>query len=211
MFPSPLYAILDPDALAPVEYRAAAAAVLAGGGRLLQLRMKHRSCAEIMDAAGWLRTLTARVGAWLVINDRVDVALAVAADGVHLGAEDLPVAAARRLTAGRLIIGRSTHSLAEARAAVAAGADYVAFGPLFATTTKLVAAAPQGLDRLRELRGCVDVPIVAIGGITEATATAVRVAGADAAAMIGEIAGAADIAAKVRRLLRALRAADART
>jgi thiamine-phosphate diphosphorylase len=211
MFPSPLYAIIDPDALAGVGYRAAAAAILAGGGRLVQLRMKHRSCGEMMDAAAWLRALTTRAGAWLVINDRVDVALAVGADGVHLGAEDLPVAAARRVAAGRFIIGRSTHSLEEARAAVAAGADYVAFGPLFPTTTKVVAAAPQGLDRLRELRGCVGVPIVAIGGITEATAPAVRAAGADAAAMIGEIAGAADIAAKVQRLLRALRTAEGGT
>jgi thiamine-phosphate pyrophosphorylase len=207
MLPSPLYAIVDPDALAAGGYQAASAAILAGGGRLIQLRMKHRPCGEIMAAAVWLRTLTARTGAWLVINDRVDVALTVGADAVHLGAEDLPVAAARRVAAGRLIIGRSTHSLEEARAAVAAGADYVAFGPLFATTTKLVAAPPQGLDRLREIRAHVDVPIVAIGGITEATASAVRTAGADAAAMIGEIASAADIAAKVRSLLRALGAA----
>jgi thiamine-phosphate pyrophosphorylase len=204
MFPSPLYAIVDPDALPAGGYQAAAAAILAGGGRLIQLRMKHRPCSEIMAAAGWLRALTARTGAWLVINDRVDVALSVGADAVHLGAEDLPVAAARRVAAGRLIIGRSTHSLEEARAAVAAGADYVAFGPLFATTTKLVAAAPQGLARLREIRAHVDVPIVAIGGITEATAPAVRAAGADAAAMIGEIASAVDVAAKVRGLLQAL-------
>ncbi len=207
MFPSPLYAIIDPDALAAHGYQATATAILAGGGRLIQLRMKHRPCGEIMAAAVWLRTLTARTGAWLVINDRVDVALAVGADAVHLGAEDLPVAAARRVAAGRLIIGRSTHRLEEARAAVAAGADYVAFGPLFATTTKVVAAAPQGLDRLREIRAHVDVPIVAIGGITEATAPAVRAAGADAVAMIGEIASAADIAAKVRALLRTLGAA----
>lgn len=201
---SPLYAIIDPDALTTCDCAAAAAAVLAGGGRVIQLRMKNRPCRELMSTAATLRRLTTDAGASLVINDRVDVGLAVAADGVHLGDEDLPLEEARAVARGRLVIGRSTHSLDEARAAAAAGADYIGFGPMFPTATKHVGTPPQGLERLRQVRAAVDIPVVAIGGITETTATAVLNAGADAIAMIGELARAGDIAAKVRRLLTAL-------
>jgi thiamine-phosphate pyrophosphorylase len=182
----------------------AAHAVLRGGGRVIQLRMKDRPSAEIFAVAETLRRLTLDAEAKLIINDRVDIALAVGADVVHIGADDLPVATARRLVGPQVLIGRSTHSLEEAVAAVSAGADYIGFGPLFATTTKVVGYAPQGLERLRQIRARIGIPIVAIGGITEETASAVRAAGADATAMIGEIGKAPDIEGKVRRLVAAL-------
>ena len=201
----PLYPIIDPDALlgrSPVD---AARAVITGGGRLIQLRMKDRPSAETLSVAEALRTITSSAGAKLIINDRVDIALAVGADAVHLGADDLPVDAARRLLGPHVLIGRSTHSLEEAVAAVSAGADYIGFGPMFSTTTKVLAYAPQGLERLRRVRAQVGIPIVAIGGITQETAPAVLAAGASAVAMIGEIGRASDIEATVRRLVAALR------
>jgi len=204
VLPSPLYAIVDPDALATRGCADAAAAMLAGGARVVQLRMKNRTVREILATAEALRRLTADANAMLVINDRIDVALAVAADAVHLGDDDLPVAAARAIAGTRLLIGRSTHSLDDARAASAAGVDYIGFGPLFATTTKIVTAAPQGLERLRTIRDAVTVPIVAIGGITEDRVRDVLQAGADAVAMIGDLAAARDITAKVRRVLEAI-------
>ena len=200
----PLYAIIDSTSLGERSPADAARAVVAGGGRLIQLRMKDRSSAEILAVAEELRTITSRAGAKLVINDRVDLALAVGADAVHLGADDLPVEVARRLLGPHVLIGRSTHSLEEAMAAVSAGADYIGFGPMFSTTTKIVNYPPQGFERLRSVRARVAIPIVAIGGITEETASAVLAAGADAAAMIGEIGRAPDIEATVRRLIRVL-------
>jgi thiamine-phosphate diphosphorylase len=207
VLPSALYPIVDPDALGDRGCVDTTAAILAGGARLVQLRIKNRPVREILATAEALRRLTADAGAMLVINDRVDVALAVGADAVHLGDDDLPIAVVRIIAGHHLLIGRSTHSLADARAASAAGADYIGFGPMFPTTTKMVAAPPQGLARLRTIRAAVDVPVVAIGGITETRARAVLEAGADAVAMIGELATASDITAKVRRVLEATCAA----
>ena len=198
---SPLYGIVDPGASTARSYLTIAGCILAGGGRLLQLRIKDRQAGEVLTAAAELRRLTADAGATFVVNDRVDIALAVKADGVHLGAEDLPLAEARHLTGANMLIGRSTHSLEEALAAVAAGADYIGFGPIFASRTKASARTPQGLERLREICKRVPVPVVAIGGITEATAREVWNAGARSVAMIAELAQAPDVAAKVRRLL----------
>lgn len=202
--PSALYAIVDPDADPHRPVLDLTTAILNAGGRLIQLRMKNRSGSDILAAATALRERTAAAGAALIINDRVDIALAVRADGVHLGADDLPVPEARRIAGTGLLIGRSTHGLDEAMAAVAAGADYIGFGPIYATATKAVGHPPQGLEILREIRVQVHIPIVAIGGITETTAPAVHAAGADAIAMIGELARATDLEAKVRRLLAAL-------
>jgi thiamine-phosphate pyrophosphorylase len=200
----PLYAIIDAGTHGADACVDTARAVLAAGGRLIQLRMKDTPPRDVLAAAAALRTSTATAGATLIINDRVDVALASNADGVHLGAEDLPIETARRLLGPDAVIGRSTHSLDEARAAAAAGADYIGFGPMYPTTTKIVAGGPQGIDRLRAVRAEVAVPIVAIGGIDEARAPAVRAAGADAVAMIGELARATDVEATVRRILSAL-------
>ena len=197
---SPLYAIVDPldTAADPV---ALADAMLAGGARLLQLRLKDATSRELLRVAEIIRERTHIVGAAFVVNDRPDVARAVDADGVHLGQDDLPVAAARRIVGPALLIGVSTHDLTQLRAAAAEGADYVAVGPVYATQSKTGALAPRGLDLIRAARAATSLPIVAIGGITAETAPAVRAAGADSVAMIAALVRTPDVAAAVRRTL----------
>jgi thiamine-phosphate diphosphorylase len=149
------------------------------------------------------RRVCDEAGAALVIDDRVDIALIVCADGVHLGQSDLPLAAARALAGGRLWIGVSTHDLAQVQAAVAGGADYLGFGPVFATTTKFRADPVQGLEGLREAVALAGAcPVVAIGGITPARAEAVYAAGATAVCAISAVNDAADVHAAAVALRR---------
>jgi thiamine-phosphate pyrophosphorylase len=201
----PLYAIVDPldTGRSPTDL---AAALLAGGARVLQLRLKAATSRELLDVARAIRALTRPAGGLLLVNDRPDVAHAAEADGVHLGEDDLPIAAARVVLAPGAIIGLSTHDVAQARAAAAAGADYLGIGPIFTTTTKANALAAGGLALVREVRAAVSLPLVAIGGITPDTALAVRTAGADAVAMIGALVRAPDVTAAVRDTLRRLAA-----
>ena len=170
-----------------------------GGADVVQLRGKDLSSAELYLEALALRRLTRSLGVPLIINDRVDIALAVDADGVHLGQDDLPVAAARRLLGPDKIIGLSTHSLEQVRAACAQDIDYLSIGPIFPTRTKLI-EGPLGLDLVREARTFVRVPIVAIGGISEKNIAEVRRAGADIAAVVSAVVGAADVEAGARTL-----------
>ena len=195
-----LYAIVDPldGERAPA---ALAALLLSGGARLLQLRLKPACSRDLLAAAERIRPLAHAAGALFLVNDRPDVARAVEADGVHLGQDDLPVAAARRVLGPGRMIGVSTHDVDEARAAATAGADYVAVGPIYATTSKEHPLPPQGLELIRAVRAAVPCPIVAIGGITAETAPLVRAAGADAVAMIAALVRAADPAAAVREAL----------
>src|SRR5437899_1153257 len=202
----PLYAIVDPldtgrDPAAP------AAALLRGGARILQLRWPGASARDLLAAARAIRTLARAAGTLFLVKDRPDVARAAEADGVHLGQDDLPVAAASRVLGAGGRIGVSTHDLEQARAAEAAGADYIAVGPVYTTTTKPDALAPRGLALVSAVRAAVRCPLVAIGGITPGTAAAVRVAGADAVAMIGALLRAPDPEAAVRAVLARLSAA----
>jgi len=199
-----LYAIVDPldTDRTPVDL---AAALLAGGARLLQLRLKQASARQLFEAAVAIRPLARAAGALFLVNDRPDVACAVEADGVHLGQDDVPVAVARRMLGPRRVIGVSTHDLDEARAAVAAGADYIGVGPVFETTSKARPLAPRGLDLVRAVRQAVPCPCVAIGGITAAAVASVRDAGADCVAMIAALTRADDPAAAVRDVLHRLR------
>ena len=197
----PLYAIVDPLDTAR-DPLALAQALLAGGARLLQLRLKEAPAGELLAVAAAVQRLARAQGARFLVNDRPDVARAVEADGVHLGQDDLPVAAARRVLGPGLLVGVSTHDLGQARAAAAAGADYVAIGPIYATTSKENALTPRGLELVRVVRAALPTTtLVAIGGITAETAPAVRAAGADAVAVIGALTRAPDIAAAVRALL----------
>jgi thiamine-phosphate pyrophosphorylase len=155
--------------------------VLEAGISFIQYREKERTRREIYDEALRLRELTLSWKATLIVNDHADIALAVGADGVHLGQDDLPLKEARRIMGSR-IVGISTHSLAQAKEAEAGGADYIGFGPIFQTTTK-DAGAPQGVDILRTIKQNVSIPVVAIGGINIGNITDVMKAGADAAAI----------------------------
>ncbi len=206
----PLYPIVDPAAVPggdedPVERAVTLArAVLAGGAKLLQLRMKGgpggTGTAQVLAAAKAIRRLTRDAGCLFVVNDRVDVALLVDADGVHVGQEDLPCLEARRLVGGQRMVGVSTHTVLEARAAERVGADYIGFGPMFPTATKTNTRPQRSLDRLREVKAAVGIPVVAIGGITADRIARVRGAGADSVAVISAITAADDPEAATRTL-----------
>ena len=165
-------------------------AAIRGGVSCVQLREKGCSTREFMDEARLLKALLAGTGVPLFINDRLDVALAVGADGVHLGQNDLPIADARRLVGNRMIIGISAESVADAVRAEAEGADYIGASPVFTTPTKTDTAPPLGLDGLRAIRRAVRLPLVAIGGIDADNAAQVLRAGADGLAVVSAIVSA---------------------
>jgi thiamine-phosphate pyrophosphorylase len=200
----PLYAIADTLGRPGLSYVDLARALCAGGAGLLQLRMKDQSTREFLGVAQAVRAVCRQWGCVFIVNDRVDVAVAVGADGVHLGQEDLPLAEARRVLGVARIIGISTHDPAQAVVAAEGGADYIGFGPIFGTSTKTTGYTPRGLELLRETRALLSVPIVAIGGITAALAPVVLNAGADAVAMISDLALAQDVQVKVTEVLRSL-------
>ena len=198
------YAICDlPAAAGPAEARDLAGRLLRGGARALQLRHKRAPADVLLECALAVAPLCRAAGVPFVVNDRVDVALLAGADAVHLGQEDLPLAAARRRSAA-LRVGVSTHNLEQARAAAAAGADYLGFGPVFATGTKQNPDPVVGLDGLRAACAAVSVPVVAIGGLTAATAGAAIAAGAAAVAVIGAVVGAADVEKAAREVAEAV-------
>jgi thiamine-phosphate pyrophosphorylase len=195
---SHFYAIVDPSAgHDPVEL---ARILLDAGARILQLRLKDVASGRFLEVARSITPLARARDATFIVNDRVDIALLADADGVHLGQEDLPLEAARRLLGTERIIGISTHSVDQAVAAEGGGADYIGFGAIYTGGLKNVKNA-QGLKRLHEVRRVVRLPIVAIGGITEATLPDVLSAGADGAAIITDVIRASNIAEKVHSLL----------
>ncbi len=198
--PSRLYAIVDPldTGRDPLDL---ARAMLDGGARLLQLRSKSVATGALLATAERMRELTAAHGATFIVNDRADVARACGADGVHLGQDDLPIEAARVVLGAGSIIGFSTHSETQLAAACARGADYLAFGPIFATTSKSKADPVLGCERIRAARDLTTGPLVAIGGITADTAPAVLAAGADAVAVIAALVRAPDVARATAELL----------
>jgi thiamine-phosphate pyrophosphorylase len=173
--------------------------LIKGQVNVIQLRAKELTTREFFDLANDVREYTCSAGCLLIINDRVDVALACRADGVHLGQEDLPLDIARKLM-GDALVGISTHDLGQAQEAVSRGADYIGFGPIFATVTKSTGYTPRGIETLHEIRRAVRLPIVAIGGITEHNVAEVWQAGADSAAMISGLLGAEDIETTAKRV-----------
>ncbi|HEY3352803.1 MAG TPA: thiamine phosphate synthase [Polyangia bacterium] len=187
------YAIADlaPDA-APAAAATLAQDLLAGGAGVLQVRMKGAPAGRLLACVRAVAPGCAAAGALLVVNDRLDVALAAGTGGVQLGQDDLPLADARRL-APALVIGVSTHDLAQARAAAAGGADYIGYGPVFPTATKARPDPVVGLAGLARACAAVPVPVVAIGGITLAQVPAVLAAGAAAVAVIGAVVRSGDV------------------
>ena len=178
--------------------------MLAAGIRIIQYREKEKSMMARYQECEEIRKLTREYGATFIINDHVDLALAVDADGVHIGQEDLPIEVVRSLAGDELLIGVSTHSPEEAEDAVRRGADYIAIGPIFRTTTKENAGEPVGLEYLEYVAKNVDIPLVAIGGITEENILDVYRAGARCISLVSEIVGAEDIGAKIASLRRKL-------
>ena len=172
-----------------------------GGASLIQLREKRMAAAEFHEQAKAAK----QSGVQLIINDRVDIALAVGASGVHLGQDDMPPEAARKLLGPQSIIGYSTHNVDQAISAAKLPIDYLAIGPIFSTMTKSDTAPVLGLDGLRAVRRAIgEFPLVAIGGITSANAREVIDAGADSVAVITALLSAANITTAIRSLLHAL-------
>jgi thiamine-phosphate pyrophosphorylase len=195
---SHFYAIVD--RVAGHDPATLAGIMLEAGARILQLRLKNVSTRDFLAAARAISQLCHRRDALFIVNDRIDIAMLSDADGVHLGQNDLPLQAGRELLGPDKIIGISTSSVEMARAAEAGGADYIGFGPMYAGGLKNTQLG-RGPAALAQVRAAVKLPIVAIGGITEATMPEVLNAGADAAAIITDVVTAADIGAKVRSIL----------
>lgn len=185
--------------------------MLAAGITVIQYREKDLSGREMYDECRAIRALTAEAGATFIVNDHVDLALAVGADGVHVGQDDLPAEEVRRLVGPDMIIGLSTHSQAQARAAgsLAGVIDYIGVGPIFATATKKDVSAPVGLEYLDFVAANIALPFVPIGGIKAHNIAEVRRRGAGIISLVSEIVGAADIAAQVAALRAILAATPA--
>lgn len=160
--------------------------VLRAGIKWIQYREKDKPRGDIYREAALLKKLTTEFKAVFIVNDHADIALAVNADGVHLGQEDLPIKEARKLLGKKKIIGISTHSIEQAIEAEAGGADYIGFGPIFPTKTK-DAGEPKGVEMLRELKQKIKIPVVAIGGINAGNLRSVLDSGADAVAVASAI------------------------
>lgn len=201
----PLYAILDPEQTRGRPAEHVLARLLEAGVSILQLRVKSLPPIDFLELAKDARTATRAHDCKLIINDRIDIALACHADGVHLGQDDLPLSTGRALM-GEKIIGISTHNLAQAHAAERNGADYIGFGPMFGSATKVTGYEARGLEMLQQIRRAVKLPIVAIGGITEKNVREVWQAGADSAAIISDILHDVDPGVKALRILTRARA-----
>jgi thiamine-phosphate pyrophosphorylase len=182
-----------------------ARAMLDGGIRIIQYREKTKKMGRKYEECLRLRSMTREAGAAFIINDDIDLALLVGADGVHVGQEDLPVTAVRSLVGGNMAIGLSTHAPEEARAAAVHGADYIGVGPIFATSTKEDVCAPVGLEYLDFVANGIELPFVAIGGIKERNLSEVVARGARCVALVTEITGARDIEGRIAALTRILR------
>jgi thiamine-phosphate pyrophosphorylase len=201
----PLHVLTDarggPSALAAVE------AAVAAGAPVVQVRAKGSTDRELYAFARAAVRICAAAGATCLVNDRVDVALAVGADGTHLGADDLPLAAARRVAGPGHLLGGTARDPERARLLVAEGADYLGVGPAWPTSTKTGLPDAIGPAGVRAVASAVDVPVVAIGGVTAARVADLLAAGAAGVAVVGAVSGAPDPGAATRELLRALGAA----
>jgi thiamine-phosphate pyrophosphorylase len=204
-----LYVVLDAAASAGRDVETILEGALAGGAGMIQLREKTAPSGTILPLAQRLLARCRAAGVPFIVNDRVDLAVAVGADGVHLGQDDLPPAAARAMLKPGTILGISTHSEAQASAAQAAGADYIAVGSMFPTATK-----PEfqlvGPALARRVRPLVRVPLIGIGGITPENVGEVITAGCDGVAVISAVCAAPDPATAARRFVSAIEAARRR-
>ena len=205
-----LYVIIDPQVTGGRDPLDIAIAAVNGGARMLQLRDKLRDKGESLPLAMALQDLCQRNGALLIINDHADVAAAVGSGGLHVGQTDLPVAQARQILAPYQVLGRSNREFAQLVESQEMGADHVAFGAIYATTSKGVARNPQGPGRVREAKALAKVPLVAIGGINLENVTPVVEAGADAICVTAAVGLAEEPEAAATRMTAAIEAAGGR-
>jgi thiamine-phosphate pyrophosphorylase len=200
-----LYVIIDTQVLKERGHVEAAAQAIHGGANVIQLRDKLTSKRELLPVARQLKDLCAEHNVLFIINDHLDVALATNADGLHLGQDDLPATAARKLLALDKILGISARDVADAKSAESDGADYIAVGSIYPTASKEEAIV-VGLERLRQVKQAVSLPVVAIGGINQDNAADVMAAGANAVAVISAALKAEDMARAARQLTNAIKA-----
>lgn len=184
--------VADAETAAGRDLGAVARAAVRGGATMVQLRAKELDTRAFLKTAKLLGDGLRELRVPFIVNDRVDIALACGAAGVHLGRDDMPCAEARKLLGRNRLIGVSASTVAEAEEAERLGADYIGAWPVFPTSTKVTGRPPLGLGGLRRIRGRVGVPVLAIGGITVSNASAVMAAGADGLAVVSAILSAAD-------------------
>lgn len=196
-----LYLITDRKQTAGRQLPAVVATAVAAGVTAVQLREKDLTSSQLFDLARELRVITAAHNARLLINDRIDIALAVRADGVHLGAGSMPVTEARRLLGSEMLIGYSAHSVAEAQQAATDGADFVTFGPVFPTPSKATYGEPLGLEKLAGAASALSIPVFALGGVKKTTINTTLSTGAHGIALISAIIAADDPAAETASIL----------
>lgn len=201
-----LYVITDVKLSRGRSHLEVAQAAIEGGASIIQFREKEMTTRELVKTARRLKELTKEKGVPFIVNDRLDVALAVEADGVHVGQNDMPAPLARQLM-GQKIVGVSATTVEEALKAQADGADYLGVGPIYPTGTKPDAVPPIGLERLRQIVEAVEIPVVAIGGINQENAREVIAYGACGVAVISAVVSAPDIAAAARCLREKVEAA----
>ena len=205
-----LYVIIDPEVTGGREPLEIAQAAVRGGARMLQLRDKRRDKGDILPLARDLQELCAANDALLIVNDHVDLAAAVGSGGVHVGQTDLPVAQARQVLAPEQVLGRSNREIDLLIQSQEMGADHVAFGAIYPTTTKPGGRGPQGPERLRQARAVTQVPLVAIGGINAENVAPVIGAGADAVCVTAAVGLAPEPEAAAHRLVAAISQAGGR-
>ncbi len=203
LFPSnnPLYLITD-SSISNLTHSQIVKKAISAGIRIIQIRDKNMSKRDLYDEALRVRDLTRKHNVTFIMNDYIDIAMAVRADGVHLGQDDMPIEEARRISGKKMIIGISTHTISQALKAEGGGADYIGFGPMFKTSTKN-AGRPKGIRALRNICEKIKIPVAAIGGISSDNITGVMDAGADACAVISAI-QSGDIRANIQKLMKAL-------
>jgi thiamine-phosphate pyrophosphorylase len=187
-----LYLITDRSQTGGRPLAAVVRQALAGGVRAVQLREKDLSGRELFAVATELRSITSEYGARLIINDRLDIALAVGADGVQLGVQSLPVAEARAILGAEQLIGYSAHAVEEARQAEADGADFITFGPVYHTPSKAAYGAPLGIGKLAEAATALVIPVFALGGVKITSISELGACGAAGVALISAIIAADD-------------------
>ena len=170
------------------------------GVKIIQYREKDKKSLYKYEECKKIRELTREAGVTFILNDDIDIAILVNADGVHIGQEDIPIKKVRELVGNDMFIGLSTHSPEEAQSAIANGADYIGVGPIFKTSTKKDVCDPLGFEYLEYVSKNIDIPFVAIGGIKEHNVSEVLNHGAKCVCMISEIVGSEDIGLKVKRI-----------
>lgn len=200
---STLYGIVDLGYVAPESVPEMTRSLVEGGVHLLQLRAKKHTSVEVEKLARLILPITRAAGVPLIINDHPEVAAEVGSEGIHVGQDDLSVAETRAIVGSHCFVGKSTHSLTQARAAMEEGADYIGFGPLFATGTK-PDYVPIGLQDMAIVEGFATVPVFCIGGVNQERLPLVLAAGAKRVVVVSAFLQATDVRAAVRQLAKAL-------